>query len=94
MFDGDDVNEYFKDNHRSTTRLIVKRLVHIVAYARVGYVSNESKLSDIITAVKQAENSSSRPVGLSTHVSDKHSSDRKTVPALESFTGQDEDCFS
>ena len=93
VFDGDDVKEYFKDNHKSTTRLIVKRLVYIVAYARVGYVSNESKLSDIITAVKQAENPSSRPVGLGASVSDKSSSDRKTVPALESFTGQDEDYF-
>ena len=72
----------------------MKRLVYIVAYARVGYVSNNSKLSDIITAVEQAENPSSRSVGLGAPVSDKSSSDRKTVPALESFTGQDEDYFS
>ena len=72
----------------------MKRLVYIVAYTRVGYVSNDSKLSDIITVVKQAENHSSRPVGLSAHVSDKPSSDRKTVPTLESFTGQDEDYYS
>ena len=69
-------------------------MVHIIVYARIGYVSNESKLLDIITAVKQAENPFSRPVGLSAPVSNKPSSDRKTVPALESFTGQDEDYFS
>ena len=63
-------------------------------YTRIGYVSNESKLSDIITAVKQAENLFSRPVGLSAHVSDKPSLNRKTVPALESFTGQDDDYVS
>ena len=63
VFDGDDVKEYFKDNHKSTTRLIMKRLVYIVAYAKVGYVSNESKLSEIVTVDKQAKNPSSHLVG-------------------------------
>lgn len=52
IFDGGDVKEVFTSKHTTTTRLVMKRLGYIVEYERVGSISNNSRLSDIIAAVK------------------------------------------
>ncbi|KAI2510963.1 hypothetical protein MHU86_3435 [Fragilaria crotonensis] len=75
--------------------VLVKKLGYIVDFARIGLLTPETTMNDIVkavtTPVKQSASiaSPTSPSRRAVQVFDK-----KAVPTLDKFSGQDEDCFT
>lgn len=79
-----------------TAPVIVKKLGYIVDYARVGTLTPQTSMSDIVKSVNKAAARANTTLLQPTSPSRQSAPvfDKKAVPTLDKFSGQDEDYFT
>ena len=87
-----DVDEFFAVKHSDTPLALRKKIRYVVEFAKNNDLNEGTTLRMIIDYVddKDADDSSAKVTVSSAESEEK----KKTVPALEKFTGQDEDYFT
>ena len=91
LFTPKDVQEFFTEHFKDTSKLFQKKIEYIVAFARNNDISPGLTMRDVIDRVDGKADDKS----VATTVCSSVSSDekKKTVPALEKFSGMDEDYY-